>query len=399
MTQLRKIEDCINLQDKRILIRVDLNVPVVNGEVSDLTRILRSLPTIKYILQQSGKVILLSHFGRPEGQINAELSLQPLCKVLSDHLNQPVYFSSNCIGSPALEAINKLKSGEILLLENTRFHPGEVQNDEVFTKELATIGDIYVNDAFSAAHRAHSSTEGIAHLIPSFAGQAMVKEIDALNSVLTSPKHPVMAIIGGSKVSTKIDLLTNLVTKVDQLVIGGAMANTFLVTKGINVGKSLCEHELTATAQKILIEANKNNCEIILPVDLEVAKELVINPDDHRSISLDQLNESEMILDIGPNSIEYLKSNLNSAKTLLWNGPLGAFEFRPFDYATIQVAQHVAQLTLEQKLVSVAGGGDTVSALNLAKVVDKFSYVSSAGGAFLEWLEGKVLPGVKVLEK
>ena len=399
MTQLRKIEDCHDLQDKRILVRVDLNVPVVNGEVSDLTRILRSLPTIKYILQQGGKVILLSHFGRPAGQENAELSLKPLCKVLSDQINQPVYFSSNCIGSPALEAINKLKSGEILLLENTRFHPGEVQNDDVFTKELTTIGDIYVNDAFSAAHRAHSSTEGIAHLIPSYAGQAMVKEIEALNSVLTSPKHPVMAIIGGSKVSTKIELLTNLVTKVDQLVIGGAMANTFLVTKGINVGKSLCEHELIDTAQKILTEATKYNCEIILPTDVEVAQELVTNPNDHRSISLNQLKESEMILDIGPNSIEYLKSNLHSAKTLLWNGPLGAFEFSPFDYATIQVAQHVAQLTLEQKLVSVAGGGDTVSALNLAKVVDKFSYVSSAGGAFLEWLEGKVLPGVKVLEK
>ena len=398
MNQIQKIETCADLNGKRVLVRVDLNVPIVNGQVSDLTRILRSLPTLNFISQQGGKVILLSHFGRPKGQEIPEMSLQPLCKVLSDQLNLPVKFASNCIGSPAKEAINALKSGDILLLENTRFHAGEELNDEDFVKELVANGDYYVNDAFSAAHRAHGSTEGIAHHLPSFAGHALVKEIDALNSVLSSPKHPVMAIIGGSKVSTKIDLLTNLVAKVDELVIGGAMANTFLLAKGINVGKSLCEHDLIDTAKNILSEAIKNNCEIILPNDVVVAEKLEDNVAS-RSISLEQLEANEMIFDIGPNAIDNLKSKLNSVKTLLWNGPLGAFEFRPFEKATVEVARFAADQTMNGKLVSIAGGGDTVSALNQADVGEKFSYVSSAGGAFLEWLEGKVLPGVKVLEK
>ena len=398
MNQLRKIGDCKDFNGKRVLVRVDLNVPVINGEVSDLTRIIRSLPTIKTISQQGGKVILLSHFGRPNGKENAELSLQFLCKVLSEQLNLPVYFSSNCIGQFAEEAVNKLNSGEILLLENTRFHFGEEQNEEDFVNELAAIGDYYVNDAFSAAHRAHASTEGIAHKLPSFAGLAMNSEIDALNSVLASPKHPVIAIIGGSKVSTKIDLLTNLVTKVEFLVIGGAMANTFMVANGINVGKSLCEHDLVDIAKNISVTAATNNCEILLPDDVVVAQKLENNAV-HRSITFEQLESDEMIFDIGPNSIASLKSKLNSAKTLLWNGPLGAFEFAPFDKATVEVAQFAAKLTLDKSLVSIAGGGDTVAALNQAEVSEKFTYVSSAGGAFLEWLEGKVLPGVKVLEK
>ncbi len=398
MIQLRKIGDCKDFNGKRILVRVDLNVPIFNGEVSDLTRIIRSLPTIKAISQQGGKVVLLSHFGRPKGKEDAEMSLRPLCKVLSDQLNQPVYFSSNCIGQFAEEAIKKLNPGEILLLENTRFHSGEEQNEENFVNELATVGDYYVNDAFSTAHRAHASTEGIAHKLPSFAGLAMIKEIDALNSVLSSPKHPVIAIIGGSKVSTKIDLLTNLVTKVEFLVIGGAMANTFLVANGINVGKSICEHDLVDIAKNISAIAATNNCEILLPDDVVVAQKLENNAI-HRSITFEQLNSDDMIFDIGPNSIAALKSKLNSAKTLLWNGPLGAFEFAPFDKATVEVAQFASQLTLDESLVTIAGGGDTVAALNQAEVGEKFTYVSSAGGAFLEWLEGKVLPGVKVLEK
>ena len=398
MSQMRTIENCTDLNGKRVLVRVDLNVPVVNGKVSDLTRILRSLPTIKSISQQGGKVILLSHFGRPKGQENSAMSLQPLCKVLEVQLNQSVSFSRNCIGPQTTEAINELQSGNILLLENTRFHAGEEQNDPIFAKELAANGDLYVNDAFSAAHRAHGSTEGIAHHLPSYAGLALVKEIDALNSVLSSPKHPVVAIIGGSKVSTKIDLLTNLVAKVDELVIGGAMANTFLLTKGIDVGKSLCEHDLIDTANNISAAAAKNNCEIILPTDVVVAEKLEINAT-HRSITLEQVEANEMIFDIGLNSIEFLKSKLSHAKTLLWNGPLGAFEFSPFDKATVEVAQHAAQLTLDGKLVSIAGGGDTVSALNQAAVGEKFTYVSSAGGAFLEWLEGKILPGIQVLEE
>jgi phosphoglycerate kinase len=392
----RTLDDA-SLAGKRVLVRVDLNVPMENGKVSDATRIERILPTIREIAAKGGKVILLAHFGRPKG-VDLKETLRPIAVAVSTYLGQPVGFAADCIGEVAAKAINAMKSGDVLLLENTRFHAGEEKNDPAFTQTLAANGDIYVNDAFSAAHRAHASTEGLAHLLPAYAGRTMQAELDALTKGLEAPQKPVMAIVGGAKVSTKLDLLGNLVAKVDMLVIGGGMANTFLAARGLNVGKSLCEKDLVATARAIEAKAKAAGCEIVLPVDALVAKEFRANPG-HRVVPVTDVAADEMILDAGPESIKAVVDRLKTTKTLVWNGPFGAFELEPFDTATVAVAQEAARLTKAGKLVCVAGGGDTVSAMNQAGVADDLTYVSTAGGAFLEWMEGKPLPGVEALRK
>ncbi|GAA0776737.1 phosphoglycerate kinase [Roseibium denhamense] len=366
-------------------------------KVTDTTRIERVLPTIRELSEKGAKVILLAHFGRPKGARVSEMSLAPVAPAVSDLLGKPVSFADDCIGEMAKSAISKMQNGDVLLLENTRFHAGEEKNDPDFAKALAENGDVYVNDAFSAAHRAHGSTEGIARLLPSYAGRTMQAELEALSSALGTPVRPVLAVVGGAKVSSKIDLLENLVSKVDMLVIGGGMANTFLAAKGINVGKSLCEHDLADTARKIMAAAEKANCEIVLPVDAVVAKEFKAGAA-NETVDLTAIPADGMILDVGAASIETVKSKIDGAKTLVWNGPLGAFEIEPFDTATVAAAKHAAENTKSGKLNSVAGGGDTVAALNHASAAESFSYVSTAGGAFLEWLEGKELPGVKALE-
>jgi phosphoglycerate kinase len=379
-----------------VLLRVDLNVPMEHGKVSDATRIDRVLPTIVEIADKGGKVILLAHFGRPKGGPDEANSLRPVAAAVAEHLDQPVAFASDCVGAVAQKAIAGMKDGDVLLLENTRFHKGEEKNDPAFAAELAKLGDIYVNDAFSAAHRAHASTEGVAHLLPAYAGRAMQAELDALTLALGAPARPVAAIVGGAKVSTKLDLLGNLVKKVDILIIGGGMANTFLFAQGKAVGKSLCERDLADTARSILQAAHAANCQILLPVDATVAKELKAHAPS-RFVDVDHVADDEMILDIGPRSIVAVEEALAHAKTLVWNGPFGAFETPPFDAATMQIAKTAAFLTVDAKLKSVAGGGDTVAALNAAGVVEEFTYVSTAGGAFLEWMEGKALPGVEAL--
>ena len=388
--------DQANLAGKRVLVRLDLNVPMENGRVADATRIDRVTPTIVEIADKGGKVILLAHFGRPKGERNVEDSLKPVAAALAEHLHRPVAFAEDCIGAPAQEAIAALKEGGVLLLENTRFHKGEEKNDPAFVEELARNGDIYVNDAFSAAHRAHASTEGLAHKLPAYAGRAMQAELEALNQALGEPKRPVMAIVGGAKISTKLDLLGNLVSKVEYLVIGGGMANTFLAAEGKAVGKSLCETPLLATAREIMSKAKATGCQIVLPEDVTVALTFKSHAPAH-VVSADHVGPEEMILDVGPKAVAHVESLLEKCKTLVWNGPFGAFELPPFDEGTNAVAQTAARLTMEGKLLSVAGGGDTVSALNQAGVVSQFTYVSTAGGAFLEWLEGKQLPGVKAL--
>jgi phosphoglycerate kinase len=388
--------DSVDLKGKRVLVRVDLNVPMEHGKVSDATRIDRVLPTIVEIADKGGKVILLAHFGRPKGGPDEANSLRPVAAAVAEHLDQPVAFASDCVGEVAVKAIAGMKDGDVLLLENTRFHKGEEKNDPGFAAELAKLGDIYVNDAFSAAHRAHASTEGVAHLLPAYAGRAMQAELDALTLALGAPARPVAAIVGGAKVSTKLDLLGNLVKKVDILIIGGGMANTFLFAQGKAVGKSLCERDLADTARSILQAAHAANCQILLPVDATVAKELKARAPS-RFVDVDHVADDEMILDIGPKSIVAVEEALAHAKTLVWNGPFGAFETPPFDAATMQIAKTAAFLTVDAKLKSVAGGGDTVAALNAAGVVEEFTYVSTAGGAFLEWMEGKALPGVEAL--
>ncbi|MBD1547307.1 phosphoglycerate kinase [Roseibium aggregatum] len=393
----KTLDDLTDISGKRVLIRVDLNVPMKDGMVTDTTRIERILPTIRAITAKGGKAILLAHFGRPKGERVADMSLKPVARPLAELLGQAVDFADDCIGAPASEAVGKMVEGGILLLENTRYHKGEEKNDPDFAKALAANGDIYVNDAFSAAHRAHASTEGLARLLPAYAGLTMQAELDALGSALGDPKRPVLAVVGGAKVSSKIDLLENLVSKVDMLVIGGGMANTFLAAKGIDVGKSLCEHDLADTARTIMATAEKAGCEIVLPVDAVVAKEFKAGADND-TVTLDAIPADGMILDVGPASIAKVNEKIDQASTLVWNGPLGAFEIAPFDKATVAAAQHAAERTKQGKLNSVAGGGDTVAALNHAKVGSDFSYVSTAGGAFLEWLEGKELPGVKALE-
>ena len=385
------------LSGKRVLVRVDLNVPMKDGIVTDTTRIERVLPTIREISEAGGKVILLAHFGRPKGKVVAEMSLAPVAGPVADLLGKPVAFANDCTGDVAKAAIDAMADGDVLLLENTRFYAGEEKNLPEFAKALAANGDLYVNDAFSAAHRAHGSTEGIAKLLPAFAGRTMQAELEALGSALSTPERPVLAVVGGAKVSSKIDLLENLVSKVDILVIGGGMANTFLAAKGVNTGKSLCEHDLADTANRIMAAAEKANCEIVLPTDAVVAWEFAANTR-NETVALNAIPADAMMLDVGAASIEVVKAKIDTAKTLVWNGPLGAFEIAPFDKATVAAAQHAAARTKEGKLKTVAGGGDTVAALNHAKASEDFSYISTAGGAFLEWLEGKALPGVVALE-
>ncbi|MFL5150962.1 MAG: phosphoglycerate kinase [Microvirga sp.] len=389
--------DGADLKGKRVLVRVDLNVPMENGRVADRTRLERVIPTIQEIADKGGKVVLLSHFGRPKGR-DPEQSLKPIAAALSDVLGRPVAFAEDCIGEAAAKAVAAMKEGDILLLENTRFDAGEEKNDSGFAKALATLGDVYVNDAFSAAHRAHASTEGLAHLLPAYAGRAMQGELDALAKGLEAPARPLVAVVGGAKVSTKIDLLENLVARVDALVIGGGMANTFLQAIDIGVGRSLAERDLGATARRIMDKARETNCAIILPVDAVVAGELKANAP-HHTYGIDAIPSDGMILDIGAQSVDRVNAAINDAATLVWNGPLGAFEHVPFDQGTVAAARHAAARTRQGKLVSVAGGGDTVAALNHAGVAGEFTYVSTAGGAFLEWLEGKPLPGVEALRR
>jgi phosphoglycerate kinase len=396
MSETFRTLDDAQVSGKRVLLRVDLNVPMENGKVSDATRIERVLPTIREIADKGGKVVLLAHFGRPKGGPDAANSLRPVVAAVSDLLGRPVAFCPDCIGGVAASAIAAMKDGDVLLLENTRFHKGEEKNDPAFVAELAELGDVYVNDAFSAAHRAHASTEGVARVLPACAGRAMQAELDALTLALGAPVRPVAAIVGGAKVSTKLELLGNLVKKVDVLVIGGGMANTFLFAEGKAVGKSLCEKDLAAAARSILAAAKSANCRIVLPVDATVAKEFKAHAPS-RDVDVDHVDEDEMILDLGPKSIVAVEDAVANAKTLVWNGPVGAFELPPFDAATMAIARKAASLTHEGKLKSVAGGGDTVAALNAVGVADDFTYVSTAGGAFLEWMEGKVLPGVEAL--
>ena len=396
MTAFRTLDDAGGLRGKRVLLRVDVNVPMENGRVTDATRIERVVPTIREIADQGGRVVLLAHFGRPKGKPDPKDSLEPIVETLSRHLGRPVAFARDCVGEIAAAAVGALKDGDVLLLENTRFHAGEEKNDPAFTQALAENGDLYVNEAFSAAHRAHASTEGLAHLLPAYAGRLMQAELDALTKGLESPKRPVIALVGGAKVSSKIDLLQNLVAKVDMLVIGGGMANTFLHAQGKAVGKSLCEKDLADTALRILEAAKAANCRIILPVDAVVASAFKAHAP-HETVGVDAVPEAGMILDAGPRSVAEIDAAIDEAATLVWNGPLGAFELAPFDAATVAAARHAAARTTAGQLVSVAGGGDTVAALNHAGVGETFSYVSTAGGAFLEWLEGKALPGVEAL--
>ncbi|HMM64579.1 MAG TPA: phosphoglycerate kinase [Mesorhizobium sp.] len=397
MAGFKTLDDIGDIGGKRVLLRVDLNVPVADGKVSDATRIERIIPTVDELSKKGGKVILLAHFGRPKGAPSPEFSLDPIAHTVSAMIGKPVAFAADCIGAEAAGAVAKMKDGDILLLENTRFHKGEEKNDPEFTKALAANGDLYVNDAFSAAHRAHASTEGLARLLPACAGRAMQAELEALEKGLGSPAKPVIAIVGGAKVSTKIDLLMNLVKKVDALVIGGGMANTFLAARGTDVGKSLCEHELAATARQIMIEAATAGCALILPSDAVVAREFKAGAVSE-TVAIDKVPADAMILDVGEKTVATVNEWIDRAATLVWNGPLGAFEIEPFDRATVAAARHAAARTRAGKLVSVAGGGDTVAALNHAGAADDFTYVSTAGGAFLEWMEGKPLPGVDVLK-
>jgi phosphoglycerate kinase len=389
--------DSLDAKDKRVLLRADLNVPVRDGKITDMTRIERLSPTIRELSDKGAKVIVCSHFDRPKGKRVPEMSLAPMATALGQVLGRRVRFVEDCIGVPAESAVVLLKPGDVLVLENTRFHAGEEKNDSAFAAALAKLADVFVNDAFSAAHRAHASTEGVAHLLPSYAGRLMQAELEALDAALGNPARPVAAVVGGAKVSTKLELLGNLVGKVDVLVIGGAMANTFLAAQGIGVGKSLQEADMHATALEILAKAKAAKCDVVLPTDVVTAKEFKANPPT-LVVPVDAVPADAMILDVGPASVAALNARLGSLKTLVWNGPLGAFETPPFDAATVALAKAVAAATKSGALRSVAGGGDTVSALRHAGVIDDLSYVSSAGGAFLEWLEGKTLPGVAALE-
>ncbi len=389
--------DTADVAGKRVLLRADLNVPVRDGKITDLTRLERLTPTIRELSDKGARVIVVSHFDRPKGKVVPEFSLRPISAALRDILARDVFFADDCVGPVAQEAVAALQPGQILVLENTRFHAGEESNDPAMARQLACLADIYVNDAFSAAHRAHASTEGVAHRLPSVAGRLMQRELEALTAALDHPDRPVGAIVGGSKVSTKLELLGNLVGKVDVLVIGGAMANTFLAAEGISVGASLQEADMHATARDILARAKAAGCEIVLPVDAVTATEFRANAAT-RVVPIDAVPDGAMILDVGPASVAALIARLSGLRTLVWNGPLGAFETPPFDVATMAVARAVAAATDAGKLRSVAGGGDTVAALKQAGVVDHISYVSTAGGAFLEWLEGKLLPGIQALQ-
>jgi phosphoglycerate kinase len=389
--------DHADVKGKRVLMRVDLNVPYENGVVSDATRIERVAPSITELADKGAKVILLSHFGRPKGR-DASQSLKPVAAEVAHTIKRPIKFVGDCIGDEAERAVAAMRSGEIICLENTRFYPGEEKNDPAFVAALAKLGDLFVNDAFSVSHRAHASTEGLSHLLPAFAGRTLQAELEAFEKVLDKPGRPLVAIVGGAKISTKLDLLSNLLAKVDVLIIGGAMANTFLMAQGKKIGRSLVERDLLDTAQKIMDQARANNREILLPADAVVAEKFEANAPS-RVVDVDHIGDADMMLDIGPKSVEQIVSVLARARTLVWNGPFGAFEMEPFDNGTVEVAEAAAELTQAGKLVTVAGGGDTVAALNVAGVVDRFTYVSTAGGAFLEWLEGKALPGVEILRQ
>lgn len=395
MAGFRSIDDLPALAGKAVLVRVDLNVPMADGVVGDATRLRAAVPTIAALSDAGARVLVLSHFGRPKGR-DAANSLKPVAAALADVLGRPVRFIADCVGDVAAAGVAAMGEGDVAVLENTRFHAGEEANDPAFAAELARLGDYFVNDAFSAAHRAHASTEGLARLLPAFAGRTMAAELKALEAALGQPQRPVAAVVGGAKVSSKIDVLTNLVGKVDHLMIGGGMANTFLSARGIDVGKSLCEHDLKDTALSIMARAEAAGCTIHLPYDVVVAKEFRAHAD-HRVANIHDIAADEMVLDIGPAAVEALGDALKNCATCVWNGPLGAFELVPFDAATVALARMAAALTQGGTLLTVAGGGDTVAALAHAGVTQDFSFISTAGGAFLEWMEGKELPGVAAL--
>lgn len=393
-----KTLDQLDFKNKRTLIRVDLNVPISDGKVGDSSRIERLIPTIKEVLHRGGIPILLSHYGRPKGKFNPAMSLALLTQEISSSLdNHHVLFAENCIGPVADKMVKNLKTGEIGLLENLRFHEGEETNDLNFARSLANLGEIYINDAFSASHRAHASTCALAQLLPNAAGRLMQAELQALESAMHGAQHPIVAVVGGAKVSTKLEVLSNLIKNVDTIIIGGGMANTFLLAMGYEIGESLCEKSLTKTALNIIERSEKFNCKILLPSDAVVAHEFSSNTPS-TTVSIESIPKNSMVLDLGPDTISQILSSFDAAKTILWNGPLGAFEIKPFDKATNTAANHVAKLTQNNMVVSIAGGGDTISALNQANAKSGFSYISTAGGAFLEWLEGKPLPGVEALK-
>jgi len=396
VSSFKTLDDMGDLAGKRVLVREDLNVPMDGARVTDDTRLRAAAPTIAELSDKGAIVLVLAHFGRPKGERNPDMSLALVTKPLSEVLGREVRFVDDCAGEEAEKAVADLQPGDIAVLENTRFHKGEEKNDPALAQAMAKLGDFYVNDAFSAAHRAHASTEGLAHILPAFAGRSMQAELDALGKALGSPEHPVAAVVGGAKVSSKLDVLKHLVAKVDHLIIGGGMANTFLAARGVDVGKSLCEHDLKNVVIEILDAADKADCTVHLPYDVVVAKEFRANPP-IRTVNVHEVASDEMILDVGPAAVEALGDVLKTCRTLVWNGPLGAFEIAPFDTATVALARTAAALTQSGGLISVAGGGDTVAALNHAGVADRFSFVSTAGGAFLEWMEGKELPGVAAL--
>jgi phosphoglycerate kinase len=393
----KTLDDLGDIKGKRALVRVDLNVPMAEARVTDATRLRALVPTVSELSDRGAKVLLLAHFGRPKGAKHSEMSVSMVLDALQDVLGREIMFVPEISGDVVTQSIDILADRDVALLENSRFWPGEEKNDPEMAKAVAANGDIYVNDAFSAAHRAHVTTEGLAHLLPAYAGRSMEAELKALEAALGNPEHPVAAVVGGAKVSTKLDVLNNLVAKVDHLIIGGGMANTFLAARGVNVGKSLCEHDLADTANAIMDAADKAGCTVHLPYDVVVAKEFRANPP-VRTANVHEVAADEMILDVGSAAVEALADVLKTCKTLVWNGPLGAFEIEPFDAATVALARTAAALTKEGSLVSVAGGGDTVAALAHAGVTDDFTFISTAGGAFLEWMEGKELPGVKALQ-
>ena len=398
MGRFKTLDDMGDVTGTRVLVREDLNVPMADGQVSDDTRLRAAAPTLLELADRGAKVLVLAHFGRPKGERRDDMSLQQVVPALSAVLGRPVEFVDDCEGDAAAARIATFPAGTIAVIENTRFHAGEEKNAAELVAAMAALGDAYVNDAFSAAHRAHASTEGLAHVLPAYAGRSMEAELVALEKALGAPEKPVAAVVGGAKVSTKLDVLKHLVSRVDHLIIGGGMANTFLAARGVDVGKSLCEHDLTDTADAILEAADAAGCTVHLPYDVVVAKEFAANPASLRTCNVHEVAADEMILDVGPAAVEALADVLKTCRTLVWNGPMGAFETPPFDKATVALARTAAALTQEGSLVSVAGGGDTVAALNHAGVADDFSFVSTAGGAFLEWMEGRALPGVAALE-
>jgi len=398
LDKLKTIDDA-DVVGKRVLVRADLNVPMQNGAISDATRIERFLPTVRELTKRGARVVIMTHFGRPGGQVDPSLSLAPVAEKVAQLLpDTKVSFATDCIGDKAEAVVASLSNGEVAVLENLRFHKGETDNDPAFIAELVALGDLYVSDAFSTSHRAHASTEGIARHLPSFAGPLMMLEVNALKAALEAPKRPVAAVVGGAKVSTKIQLLTNLVNKVDMVIVGGGMANTFLFAQGVQVGKSLCEPDYIETVEEILGRAAESGCKIVLPTDVVVSVEFAEGAA-NEVVDVNSVPEDQMILDAGPQSVASLVEKLSSCKTLVWNGPLGAFEISPFGEGTFALARAAAQATVEGQLTTIAGGGDTVAALNSANVTEDFTYVSTAGGAFLEWLEGRALPGVVALTR